>query len=112
MRWIKDLITWAFGGLSRMAATALATGAFIVMVGVTPATWFAQAWSNPPSWLFDWRGRLIIIVVGLGLIGWSLHLRRQLSWSALSESKAPVGYLRETDSELGAAIRDMAWRSA
>ena len=74
--YIRGWLTWAFGGLRAAAATGLVTGIFIVAVGMTPGQAFAYFWHHPPIWLFVWQGRALLIVAGLLIIGWSLHLRR------------------------------------
>jgi hypothetical protein len=79
METIHKCLKWVFGGLRGMAATGLCTGTFIVAVGMTPGQYFAYIWHHPWPWLFDWEGRVGLIVVGLLIIGWSLHLQRKPS---------------------------------
>lgn len=90
---VTGLLKWAFGGLGRMAATGFCTGLFIVIVGMSPGQAFAFVWHHPWPWLFDWEGRLLVVVVGLVIIGWSLHLKRN---PAIAEFEAKPSEITPT----------------
>lgn len=84
-----SLLNWFGGGLTRMAGTAFATGAFFVLFGVMPIE-FAKAFvANPPAWLMSGWTRLFVLLLGLAILGVAFNFnrwsRRQMAIDALAE---------------------------
>lgn len=94
---------WVGGAITRVALTGLVIGTFIVIYGATPGQAFAELLVQLPPWLTNPWFRLVLVIVGLVLIGVSLHfnvwsLRQQaiddlaedLSWAIHNLLNKPV----------------------
>jgi hypothetical protein len=84
-----SLGSWLGGGLSRMAATGVASGVILVAFGMTPAEVAAYLWRSPPAWITNpWVG-IGTVIVGLAVIGASLRFnvwsQRQRAIDTLAE---------------------------
>src|SRR5262249_4989036 len=88
-RMVGRFIDWVGGAISRTAGTGLATGAFMVLFGMTPGEWVALAWTNPPRWLMTGWTQLLVLIVGLVIIWASLRYnvwaQRQRAIDSLAE---------------------------
>jgi hypothetical protein len=74
-------------------------------------SWLPKIWPSCSDWLAPWFdewgfvGPLVLVIAGIGL-----GLRAAIK--LIAADSPPLGYLRDEDTELGAAIRDMVWGSA
>src|SRR5260370_42564213 len=69
---VGRLLDFIGGGITRMAATGLATGAVLLVFGMTPAELVVYFWRNPPAWLVSDWSRCFVVIFGLALIVASL----------------------------------------
>ena len=70
---IKWFWMWIGGSISRAAGVGLAIGIFILIYGATPGQAFADLLSQLPQWLTNQWFKLALVVIGLFIIGASLH---------------------------------------
>lgn len=86
---IKWFWMWIGGAISRAAGTGLVVGIFILIYGATPGQAMADLLGNLPPWLTNPWFKLALVVIGLFIIGASLHfnvwLLRQRAIDDLSE---------------------------
>lgn len=64
---------WIGGAISRAADTGLVIRVFIVTYGATPGQAMADLLSNLPPWITNPWFKLALVVIGLSIIGGSLH---------------------------------------
>jgi hypothetical protein len=64
---------WIGGAITRVAGTGLVIGIFIVIYGAAPGQAMADLLTHLPPWLTNPWFRLALVVIGLFLIGTSLH---------------------------------------
>lgn len=64
---------WIGGAISRAAGTGLVAGIFILIYGATPGQAMANLLGNLPPWLTNPWFKLALVVIGLFIIGASLH---------------------------------------
>ena len=64
---------WIGGAITRVAGTGLVIGIFIVTYGAAPGQAVADLLAHLPPWLTNPWFRLALVVIGLALIGTSLH---------------------------------------
>lgn len=64
---------WIGGAISRVAGTGLVIGLFIVIFGATPGQVIAALFTNPPQWLTNPWINPSLTIIGLVIIGASLH---------------------------------------
>lgn len=64
---------WIGGSISRAAGAGLVIGIFIVIYGATPGQAIAELLSHLPPWLTNPWFRLTLVIIGLFIIGASLH---------------------------------------
>lgn len=64
---------WIGGAISRVAGTALVVGSIIVVFGTTPGQAVAELLVNLPPWLTNPWFKLTLFILGLVIIGVSLH---------------------------------------
>jgi hypothetical protein len=89
---------WIGGAITRVAATGLVIGLFIVAYGATPGQAMADLLRHlPPAVTSPWF-RLILVVVGLVVIGTSLHFN---VWSLRQKA------IDELAEDLSWAIHDL-----
>ena len=69
----KWLWIWIGGAISRVAGTGLLIGFFILAYGATPGQAVADLLGNLPPWLLNPWFKLALVIVGLLIIGASLH---------------------------------------
>jgi hypothetical protein len=107
---IKWFWMWIGGSIGRAAGTGLVIGIFIVIYGAAPGQAVADLLTHLPPWLTNPLFKLALVVIGLALIGTSLHfniwslrqkaiddLAEDMSWaihhllnkSVLNESEVP-----------------------
>lgn len=86
---IKWLLMWVGGSITKVAGAGLVTGVFIVVYGVTPGQAMAELFAVLPPWLIEPWFKLALVIIGLGLVGISLHFNvwslRQEAINALAE---------------------------
>ena len=86
---IRWLWMWIGGAITRVAGTGVVVGAFIVFYGATPGQAVADFFTHLPSWATNPSFKLALVVIGLVLIGVSLHFNvwslRQQAIDALAE---------------------------
>jgi hypothetical protein len=70
---IKWFWMWIGGAISRAAGTGLVVGIFILIYGATPGQAMADLLGNLPLWLTNPWFKLALVVIGLFIIGASLH---------------------------------------
>lgn len=70
---MKSFWMWIGGSITRAAGTGLVVGVFIVLYGATPAQAVADLLKVLPLWVTDPWFKLALVVIGLALIGTSLH---------------------------------------
>ena len=106
---IKWLWMWIGGAISRAAGAGLVFGVFIVIFGATPGQVIADLFAQPPQWLTNPWVNPSLTIIGLVIIGASLHfnkwslrqkaiddLAEDLSWAIHNLLNKPVS----NDSEL------------
>ncbi len=80
---------WIGGAIGRAAGTGLVIGIFIVIYGATPGQAVADLITHIPPWLVNPWFKAALVVVGLFIIGVSLHFNvwslRQKAIDALAE---------------------------
>jgi len=86
---IKWLWMWIGGSITRAAGAGLAVGIFILAYGATPGQAVAELLAHLPPWVtYPWF-KLTLVLLGLVLIGVSLHFNvwslRQQAIDALAE---------------------------
>ena len=64
---------WIGGAIGRVAGTGLVIGIFIVVYGAAPGQAVADLLTHLPPWLTNPWFRLALVVIGLFIIGASLH---------------------------------------
>ncbi len=101
MEKVGSLLNWIGGGVTRTAASGLAIGLFMVVVGMTPAQAVAYVLSVPPPWLMSGWMRIAVLVVGLGLIWISINYNR---WSRKQKT------IDSLADDISWAIRDLVNR--
>ncbi|MFZ6017707.1 MAG: hypothetical protein ACOYU0_08970 [Nitrospirota bacterium] len=101
---IKWFWMWIGGSISRAAGAGLVVvGIFIVIYGATPGQAFADLLTHLPQWLTNQWFKLALVVIGLFIIGASLHfnvwslrqkaiddLAEDLSWAIHNLLNKPV----------------------
>ena len=70
---IKWFWMWIGGAIGRAAGTGLVIGVFIVIYGATPGQAMADLLTHLPPWLTNPWFKLALVVIGLFIIGVSLH---------------------------------------
>ena len=108
---IRWLWMWIGGSITRVAGTGLVIGVFILAYGATPGQALADLLTHLPSWLTNPWFKLTLVVVGLILIGVSLHfnvwslrqeaideLAEDLSWAIHHLLNKPIRTESEVDS--------------
>lgn len=75
---IKWFLMWIGGAISRVAGTGLVIGVFIAIFGVIPGQVIADLFTNPPQWLNNPWINPSLTIIGLVIIGASLHFNK---WS-------------------------------
>ena len=70
---MKSFWMWIGGAITRAAGTGLVVGIFIVLYGATPGQAVADLLKHLPPWFTDPWFKLVLVVIGLSLIGASLH---------------------------------------
>lgn len=95
---IKWLWMWVGGSITRVAGTGLVVGIFIVVYGATPGQAMAELLAVLPSWLINPWFKLALVVIGLGLVGVSLHFN---VWSLRQEA------INDLAEDLSFAIQDL-----
>ena len=70
---IKWFWMWIGGSIGRVAGTGLVIGIFIVSYGAAPGQAIADLLTHLPPWLTNPWFKLALVVIGLALIGTSLH---------------------------------------
>ena len=82
MRQVHSLLQWVGGAITRVAATALAFGVFIVVVGLTPGDAVARLLITLPDWMQSGWLKLALVIIGLAIIWASMRFnlwsRRQI----------------------------------
>lgn len=99
----KWLWMWIGGALSRAAGTGLVIGIFTVIYGATPGEAMTNLLTNLPPWLINPWFKLALVIIGLFIIGASLHfnvwslrqkaiddLAEDLSWAIHDLLNKPV----------------------
>ena len=94
---------WIGGAISHTAASGLVTGIFILIYGVTPGEAIANLLGSIPPWLTNPWFKLALVIIGLFVIGASLHfnvwslrqravddLAEDLSWAIHNLLNKPV----------------------
>ena len=99
MRWFW---MWIGGAITRVAGTGLVIGIFIVIYGAAPGQALADLLTRLPPWATHLWFRLVLVVLGLVVIGGSLHFN---VWSLRQQA---IDSLAE---DLSWAIRDLVNRS-
>ena len=100
---IKWFWMWIGGAISRVAGTGLIIGLFIVIYGAAPGQAFSDLLTHLPSWSTNPLFKLALVVIGLFIIGASLHfnvwslrqraiddLAEDLSWAITNLLNKPV----------------------
>jgi hypothetical protein len=95
---VGSVLGFIGGGLSRVAAAGLVSGFLLIASGMTPAELVEYFWRNPPSWVSSGWTRLLVLILGLAVVGWSLSFNR---WS--QQQKA----IDELAEEIAWAIRHL-----
>ncbi|MDZ4255028.1 MAG: hypothetical protein U1A72_20860 [Sulfuritalea sp.] len=95
---IKWLWMWVGGSITRVAGTGLVVGLFIVAYGATPGQALADLLTALPPWLTNPWFKLALVVVGLALIGVSVHFN---VWSLRQQA------IDELAEDLSCAISDL-----
>ncbi|MBI3526580.1 MAG: hypothetical protein HY067_01275 [Betaproteobacteria bacterium] len=80
---IKWLWMWIGGAITRVAGTGLVVGIFIAAYGAAPGQAMADLLAHLPLWLTNPWFKLTLVVIGLFLIGVSLHFN---VWSLRQEA--------------------------
>ncbi len=70
---IGSFISWLGGGFNRAAATAVVTGAFVVITGVMPWEAVKMLIDAIPEWMTNGWFRFFLVIIGFTIIGVSLH---------------------------------------
>jgi hypothetical protein len=70
---MKSFWMWIGGAVTRTAGTGIVVGLFIVIYGATPGQAVADLLRVLPSWVTDPWFKFTLVVIGLVLIGASLH---------------------------------------
>ena len=112
---INWLWMWIGGAISRAAGTGIVIGIFIVTYGATPGQAMADLLAHLPPWLTNPWFKLALVVIGLCLIGVSLHfnvwslrqsaiddLAEDLSWAIhnlLNKTVSEESQVSQWDSE-------------
>jgi hypothetical protein len=94
---------WIGGAIGRVAGTGLVFGIFFVLYGATPGQAIADLFAHLPPWFTNPLFRLALVVIGLFIIGASLHfnvwslrqkaiddLAEDLSWAIHNLLNKPV----------------------
>lgn len=80
---------WIGGAIGRVAGTGIIVGLFIVAYGATPGQAMAELLTHLPPWFSNPWFKLALVIVGLFIIGASLHFNvwslRQKAIDALAE---------------------------
>jgi len=105
---IKWFWMWIGGSITRVAGAGLIIGLFILIYGATPGQAFADLLTHLPSWSTNPLFRLALVVIGLFIIGASLHfnvwslrqraidaLAEDLSWAITNLLNKPVSSEKE-----------------
>jgi hypothetical protein len=86
---VKWFWMWIGGAIGRVAGTGLVIGTFIVVYGATPGQAIADLFTHLPPWVTNPWFKLALVVIGLFIIGASLHFNvwslRQRAIDALAE---------------------------
>ena len=89
---IKWFWMWIGGAVGRVAGTGLVFGIFFVVYGSAPGQVIAELLTHLPPWLTNPWFRLALVVIGLFIIGASLHFNvwslRQKAIDVLAEDLA------------------------
>lgn len=75
---MKSFWMWIGGAVTRVAGTGLVVGLFIVIYGATPGQATADLISVLPPWVTDPWFKFTLVIIGLAIIGASLHF---IVWS-------------------------------
>lgn len=107
---IKWLWMWLGGSITRVAGTGFVIGIFITAYGATPGQAMADLLAHLPAWLTNPWFKLTLVVIGLFLIGVSLHfnvwslrqeaideLAESLSWAIHNLLNKPVANASEVE---------------
>lgn len=94
---------WLGGAIGRVAGTGLVFGIFIVVYGAAPGQAVADLLTHLPPWLTNPWFRLALVIIGLVIVGASLHfnvwslrqkaiddLAEDLSWAISDLLNKPV----------------------
>lgn len=102
---------WLGGSISRVAGTGIASGIFLVVFGLSPTQAVVAFIKSPPDWIINPWFKISLLVLGITLVGASLHfniwsskqqaiddIAEELSWAIHSLLNSPISSPEQLES--------------